>query len=256
MPNPWNRRVAVIVICGLLGACQSRSNSPRTPQVIVQNPQGTTLPGALTPTATAVLMPNLIVNGDFSANWSEGWTREAGSPINGVSVTEVIDRSSATSGKAIHLTHDGESLLMLSQDIVLPSLDINFQGQIFPQADTPCRGILAHCSGVAGLFFEFYGHRDGKDHLVAVLGYVYAGTDPDLFPISNAERRIVPIKTGWQTISLNFSQEIENTLPEVTPGEIRRVRIYLLTGAIGACKAGQCLADLHASDLTLRAEQP
>lgn len=235
-----------------LAGCQRERQQARTPIVQVQNNQGTVLPSAqpgATPTAPPVA--NLLTNGDFRANWTTGWTRKPGDPINGQSITEVIDSPDAASGKAARLVHDGESTLGLSQFIKLESPDMVFAARVHPRATTPCKGILAHCTGLSGVVLEFFGGEAPEGKPLAMVFFANYGTDGALYPASSQTVRHISLSPRWQDIDFHVRRDVENSLPAVDPASIKGLRISLFAGSSAHCGPGDCLAELEAADIIL-----
>jgi hypothetical protein len=65
---------------------------------------------------------NLVLNGDFSRDWPNGWSRSSGG--EGGNVTEVTNGSN---GRALHIRHTGNTDIALSQIVALPPGRITFQ---------------------------------------------------------------------------------------------------------------------------------
>lgn len=61
---------------------------------------------------------NLVVNGDFSAHWSEGWQKDDRN--EGAFLVETINKSNDPSNKQLHLRLDGTGVGVVQQKIQLP----------------------------------------------------------------------------------------------------------------------------------------
>jgi hypothetical protein len=240
------------ILCWMLVACQASGGAPGGPTVVVMNAQGTPIGGtgsqAPGPTATPTPPANLLRNGGFANDWSEGWERDTGGVISGQNITEVIASSSGTSGKAVRLVHDGPAYLALTQVVALDTLNVNLSARVNLMAEASCRGILKTCMGVAGISFMFL---DRNHQEVGVITYMYPGNADQLTMASDATRRLILLQPGWQTVRFNVQQELKNTLPSVDPDSIKHLRVMLTAGALGDCSPGQCYAELQATELVV-----
>lgn len=253
MMNSYVRRVSSVVgmlIGLLLVGCQPFGGSSSPPSITVLNAQGTPLAvgGTPGPTPTPTPPANLLRNGGFVSDWSDGWVRDTGGVIGGQNITEVIASSSGSSGKAVRLIHDGPNYLALTQVIELDSLDVTINARVNPQAEASCHGILKTCMGVAGISFMFLDH---KEQDIGVITYMYPGNASQLTIASDAKRRLILLQLGWQTIRFNLKQELVNTLPELDRSSIAKLRVMLTVGALGDCGPGQCYAEIQATELVV-----
>lgn len=241
--------VGVLSLFALTGCLPGQGSQP-TPVVIVQNPQGTIVGNgqAMAPTPTPVAAANLVQNGDFLADWNTGWQRDTGGQINGQSVTEVVSASRAASGHAVRLVHDGSDVLSIYQEVPLESLNVTVTAQVNPTAETPCKGILAHCSGMSGMAFYFL---DKNNADLGALIYLYPGTDEKLRQTSNATLRYVFLNPGWQTIRFQVRQELVNTLPSIDVRAVTGLRVMIVAGSVGKCGPGDCHAEVIATDIQI-----
>lgn len=242
-----------------LGGCQVPGTAAPTTVIIVRNAQGTPLAGAgggpTTAPVTPTPAPSLVQNGDFALEWTNGWQRDTGSTMTGQNVTEVITTSEGSSGKAVRLVHDGTNYLAIYQTIPISSTNVSISAKINPSAETPCKGILASCTGQAGLIVTLHGDHPAPGKELGQILYLYPGSDQDLRQTSTGTSRFVFLSQGWQNISIaNLRQEIINGLPSVNPTAVKTIQIMIVAGSRGSCDPGKCYAEVQATDIQVTAK--
>ncbi|NCC33319.1 MAG: hypothetical protein EOM24_15075 [Chloroflexia bacterium] len=259
--HKWIRMsLGAFILSTSLIACQGQGTPSSGPNVVIMNAQGTPVGGTAsgvvaTPAATAtpVPQPNLLENGDFASDWTDGWERDNGPVINGQSVVEVIPSSRGSSGNAVRLLHDGAGFLSVYQVIELTSPDVVISAEINPTAETPCGGFLKACTGMAGILIYLLQGTEGtpNERTIGSLGYLYPGTNDRLRQTSDATARYLFVPQGWQTVRLNLRQEIVNSLPGVELSAVKGVMVGVIVGSVGECDPGQCYAEVQATNLKI-----
>jgi hypothetical protein len=265
MPRNRLLLIMLIVVFTLVGSScgggrntQSGTAAPARPTVIVER-EGTAVP-LMDPTATSVrtatpiasptpdVPDNLVYNGDFASDWTDGWHRDPGSPINGENTVEVIQTSQVSSGQAARLVHSGAGNLVLSQKVEVPSADVVVRMRFNPRAETPCRGILRWCSGTSGVVIHLHTTIEGEQTTIGEIYYLFPGKAEKLFLSSDADSRIIFVPEGWQSLEIPLRSEIVNSLPGVDPESVTSILVAAIAGSVGNCRAGECLAEVQVGD--------
>ena len=210
-------------------------------------------PTAPAASATPALGPNLIQNGDFSADWVNGWERTA-EDVGGVQAVEVRPPSGDPPLPALFMSKSGAGALRLSQSITLAE---PADGLVF-RARLQLAGATAAAEGRSALLL-IYEDADGQqlgaslwlDGSAATSGLWGHGLPP--FGPALAPR-VQP--AGWQTIEVALAHEFTDRLPDLDPAAVRRVTVVLALAGSAGCPPDACVAELSAAGLSLAAAGP
>lgn len=234
------------------------ANASLTPVATI-TPLATIVGVVLAPTvaaasATPTLGPNLIQNGDFSADWVNGWERTA-EGVTGVQTVEARPPTGEPPLPALFMSKSGAGALRLSQSITLaePADGLVFRGRLrlagAPAGTAEGRGALL-------LLYEDADGRplgasvwlDGSAPTSGLWGEGLPPFGPTLAP------RFLP--ADWQTVEIALAHEFTDRLPDVDPAAVRRITVVLAVLGSADCPPDACVAELSAATLTLAPAEP
>jgi hypothetical protein len=217
----------------------------------------------LTPTleftepVTNVVALNLIQNGDFSDDWTNGWT-DASSETNGVQVIEVLPAGFDVPGQVLSLGKTGTGTVQLSQRVVLDDRTPTsvFRAQVRQIGSADGAGNEGQ-SAIALIYESADGTAQGAsvwlDGAADETGLWGESPLVDLGP--NIMARFSETN-DWQAIDVPLELEFREHLPEISSDDIRQVTILLLLIGADNCLPAACLATLEVADLQLTVPFP
>lgn len=207
------------------------------------------------PGASPSPAPNLVQNGDFSADWVIGWERTT-EGVNGVQVVETRLLSGDPPQPSLFMSKTGAGALRISQHIALSgaAADLVFRAQLRLAAEPASPA----GEGRSALIL-FYEDADGQplgasvwlDGSAAASG-LWGDTLPPFGP-TTAPRIQAP---DWQTVEIALGREFTDRLPDLDPDAVRRVTVVLALVGSAGCPPDGCGAELSATALSLTPVEP
>jgi hypothetical protein len=204
----------------------------------------------ITPTFVFDPGANLLQNGDFSADWINGWARQTSGQPGIVEVQPAADAP----GMMIRLGRAGPGMEQIGQRVVLT---------------TPVEGLTFRAR------VRQTGARDGTDEgrSAVVLRYEDAAgvplgasiwlddsaADTELLgvdPLPAPDTAVVThtMGEGWQALEVALGEELRGQLPALDPVAVRQVTILLVVLGGQGCGPADCAATLDAAGLSLSAD--
>jgi len=196
---------------------------------------------------------NLIQNGDFAADWANGWERQADGS-NGSAIVEGRVLAGDPPLPSLHLGQWGTGSLRVVQHVSLTgaAADLVFRGRVrLAGLGDPVGG-----AGRAALIL-LYEDADGRPLGASVWLDGGAGeaatsllSDGSLPPLGLAAAPRL-LEAGWQSIELPIGREFAERLPGLAPDAVRRITIVLAVAGSAGCRPDACPAELDAAGLSL-----
>ncbi|HOU40081.1 MAG TPA: hypothetical protein PK829_02320 [Promineifilum sp.] len=198
--------------------------------------------------------PNLIHNGDFNADWSDGWERTA-EGVTGVQTVATLPSTTPTADGApptprLAMSKSGAGRVQLSQTIPLAQSPVGlvFRGQLRLSgvADGTGEGrsaLMLRYEDSNGRLLGASVWLDGSATTSALWGHALPPFGPGVAPRSQT--------AAWQTIEVALAQEFADRLPDLDPEAVRRVVVVLLLAGTDDCPPDACVAELSAAALSL-----
>jgi len=216
-------------------------------------PLSTIVGVVLTPTLatapTAPLGPNLIQNGDFRADWVNGWERTA-EGVTGVQTVETRLLPGEPPLASLVMSKSGAGRVALSQSITLaqPPDGLVFRAQLrlaggVDGANEGRSALLLRYEDGAGQLLGVSMWLDGSATTSALWGSALPPFGPGIAPRIQAAE--------WQTIEIALAHEFTDRLPDVDAAAVRRITIVLLLAGTDGCPPDACVAELSAAALSL-----
>ena len=210
---------------------------------------GIILTPALATTPAAPLGPNLIQNGDFRADWVDGWERTA-EGVTGVQAVEARLLPGEPPLPSLAMSKSGAGRVALSQSITLaqPPDGLVFRAQlrlagVVDGANEGRSALLLRYEDADGQLLGASIWLDGSATTSALWGAALPPFGPGVAPRIQAAE--------WQTIEIALAHEFTDRLPDVDPAAVRRITIVLLLAGTDGCPPNACTAELNAAGLSL-----
>ncbi len=210
---------------------------------------GIVLTPTLATTPAAPLGPNLIQNGDFRADWVDGWERTA-EGVTGVQAVEARLLPGEPPLPSLAMNKSGAGRVALSQSITLaqPPDGLIFRAQlrlsgVVDGANEGRSALLLRYEDAGGQLLGASIWLDGSATTSALWGAALPPFGPGVAPRIQAAE--------WQTIEIALAHELTDRLPDVDPAAVRRITIVLLLAGTDGCPPNACAAELNAAGLSL-----
>lgn len=210
---------------------------------------GIVLTPTLATTPTVPLGPNLIQNGDFRADWVNGWERTA-EGVTGVQAVETRLLPGEPPLPSLAMSKSGAGRVALSQSITLaqPPDGLVFRAQLrlaggVDGANEGRSALLLRYEDADGQLLGASLWLDGSATMSALWGAALPPFGPGVAPRIQAAE--------WQTIEIALAHEFTDRLPDVDPAAVRRITIVLLLAGTDGCPPNACVAELNAAGLSL-----
>ena len=199
-------------------------------------------PGFAPVPAATICTGNLLRNGNFERDWTEGWDRDYGygdmiesRQALGSSVTEVIQ---GVESRVLHVQHTGPSSVSLHQTVAVPRGQIWFQYEAKMAAREG--GMIGFSgTGTAAIGIELLGTRKQP------LGVLWAGTYVNVWegmPLAGVPRG--PERTNTETFDrlpngetvrrrFDLTRFVRDRMGRVNLDEVAWARVRISVGANG-----------------------
>jgi hypothetical protein len=227
---------------------------------LVEVPSPTPIIGIIMPSPLEAGTPatggeaiNVLQNGDFSDDWVDGWSLEAGE-TNGSRVIERLPPGFDVPGQVLSMGKTGSGTVQLSQRAVLNDRT----GQAIFRARVRQTGTVNEAEGLEGrsAIILVYESADGTPQ-GASIWFDSADDQTGLWsapPLSELGPNLMAryaVNNDWQDIEITLEDEFGEHLPDIDPADVRQVTVMLLLMADDDCPPGSCMTTLEAADLQL-----
>ncbi|MFY9493099.1 MAG: FlgD immunoglobulin-like domain containing protein [Minisyncoccia bacterium] len=163
----------------------------------------------------------LLVNGDFSNNWTNGWER--GSDARAVN-PEVF-----SNGSKVTLHLDGEGHFYIVQTVEVSSLDVRFRASFKPNSIENLYGI-----GYAGFPYVGLGYMDKEGNYLGDTwffsndGFIVDLSGAQELPNNTSTRHYIQVSDdAWTTVEIPVQEELSSHLLGIDPAKIDSISIII-----------------------------
>lgn len=209
-----------------------------------------TRPGARDTMPGQIVNPgeNLIINGNFTESWTEGWTRKIGKNADG---SNHIQIATDNGNNAVHLYHTGNSYVALVQIVPVSSERLRFSGNFKLDSRQDSSLALSAIAMVELSYLDNEKKRLGGTRFINSRKYAFTS---NIMPVSSElvarddpTLHYIFLDSSFNNYTLDIDEEILAHLPGVDPSEVKELAVVLYTGGADYSSS----AELWANNLKL-----
>lgn len=188
-----------------------------------------------TPFVPTPAMPNpnnLVINGSFTDGFN-GWTREV-LDQGGSSKVHIIPFASGDFGSALKLENQGKGGVYFSQDVLIPSVDVDFYATFTSKAEAGLLGGNSQ-SDIWLVYSDGQGNELGKTVISNLPGTAFTDTPLIGAPQTPKDTNQVHYfymknDTLIKDYKINIKQEIDENLLGIQSSQVVKIQIIVATG--------------------------